>query len=49
MDDDETDKCRDALMLKMASQQPMSHAELQAKLKAARPAKRERGPKPAPK
>jgi hypothetical protein len=50
--DDESARCRDALILKMASQPPMSHDELKAKLAAERPAKggkKRRGTKPAPK
>lgn len=48
-DDDEVAKCRDALMLKMAAQPPMTHAELQARVKAAKAVKKGRGQKPAPK
>lgn len=39
-DGDETDRERDALILKMAGQKPMSHDELKAKLAAERPVKK---------
>lgn len=48
--DDETDRCRDALILKMAGQAPMSHDELKARLAAERAAKggKKGGAKKAP-
>lgn len=48
---DETDRCRDDLILKMARQAPMSHDELKARLAAERAAggaKKGRGPKAPP-
>lgn len=48
-DEADTARCRDDLMLKMAKQPPMTHAELVEKLRLERGEKKGRGRKPAPK
>lgn len=50
-DEDDTARCRDELVLKLAKLKPMTNAELLAKQRAEKPPKPEkgRGPKPAPK